>query len=237
MQLSLSYEVFRCIHGIPWITGYIASWLILGLSLISKFLVASIAIYLITAASDWPCLFLHPGCFCLALNLRSPGRIPLVTDDVLGAEGFDWDSTATAGLSFWLTIEETFNVLDWFDNCEILITRDFNSTSSCFTLSPIDFCFSSISLKNFKASLTLGLQTLQKNMMLANRSPLRTSCSSLEIPTQTRCSHLRQDSHSILSSSTFLLHLTQTTTSPDLSLVFFVDGESPPPALSCFDIQ
>ena len=66
MQLSLNYEVFRCIHGIPWITGYIASWLILGLSLISKFLVASIAIYLITATSDWPRLFLHPGCFCLA---------------------------------------------------------------------------------------------------------------------------------------------------------------------------
>ena len=66
MQLSLNYEVFRCIHGMPWITGYIASWLILGLSLISKFLVASIAIYLITAASDWPRLFLHPGCFCLA---------------------------------------------------------------------------------------------------------------------------------------------------------------------------
>ena len=35
------------------------------------------------------------------LNLRSPGRIPLVIDeDGLGAEGFDWDSTATAGLSF-----------------------------------------------------------------------------------------------------------------------------------------
>ena len=52
------------------ITGYIASCLILGLSLISKFLVASIAIYLITAASDWPRPFLHPGCFCLALNLH-----------------------------------------------------------------------------------------------------------------------------------------------------------------------
>ena len=54
----------------PEYTGYIASWLILGLSLISKFLVASIAIYLITAASDWPRLFLHPGCFCLALSLH-----------------------------------------------------------------------------------------------------------------------------------------------------------------------
>ena len=49
------------------ITGYIASWLILGLSLISKLLVASIAIYMITAASDWPRLF-APRVFLFSIN-------------------------------------------------------------------------------------------------------------------------------------------------------------------------
>ena len=43
--------------------------------MISKLLVASIAIYLITAVSDWPRLFLHPGCFCLAYNVT--GQPPI----------------------------------------------------------------------------------------------------------------------------------------------------------------
>ena len=76
--------------------------------------------------------------------------------------------------------------------------RAFSSSSSCFTFSLISFCFSSISLKNFKASLTLGLHTLQKNMILVDNSPLINSYSSLEMPAQAQCSHSRQDSHSIL---------------------------------------
>ena len=64
-------------------------------------------------------LLLNCDLNCYNLNLirhrqlLKRDRIPLVTDeDGLGAEGFDWDSTATTGLSLWLTMEETFNVLD-----------------------------------------------------------------------------------------------------------------------------
>ena len=114
--------------------------------------------------------------------------------------------------------------------------RAFSSSSSCFTLSLINFCFSSISLKNFKASLTLGLHMPQKNIMLVDKSPLITSYSSSEIPAQARCSHFKHDSHSMLSSSTFSLHLTHIKTSPGLSLVFLVDGELSPPVLMRFAI-
>ena len=88
------------------------------------------------------------------INLCSPGRIPLVIDeDGLGAEGLDSASTVAAGLWLWLSVEEASN---WFNNYKILVLRDFSSF-----ISPTIYCFSSISLKNFKANfdLTLGLRS------------------------------------------------------------------------------
>ena len=119
------------------------------------------------------------------------------------------------------------------------ILRAFSSSSSCFTLSLINFCFSSISFKDFKSSLTsVWPYTLQKNIvMLVKKSLLRTlyfslllfgnTCANTVLPGM----HLRQHSHSMLFSSMFLLNLTHTKTSPDLFLIYLVDG-NPPPSLS-----
>ena len=77
-----------------------------------------------------------------------------------------------------------------FDDSRISVLRNFSSSSSCLTLSSMDFCFSSISLRNFNASLILGLQTQQKTLywLIDYRelyTPLRRSGSNTVLPFET----------------------------------------------------
>ena len=60
--VKICYKLFYVILGVKSISDEVTSWP----QLISKLLVTSACLH---AASDWPCTFLHPRCFCLACNL------------------------------------------------------------------------------------------------------------------------------------------------------------------------
>ena len=115
----------------------------------------------------------------------------------------------------------------WTDSTVELAADEANFCSSCVIFSSKDFCFCSMSLKNFKARATFGQQKLQKNIIFGE-ALLRIAYSSSEIPAHSRCSHLKQHSHSTPSSTALLLHLIDKTSSPDLSLDFLVGGDEPP---------